>query len=136
VSRSRFGVVRQRLLRAEDVAEPCRAEHEPEHGGAAHERTVARVERIDPRTRGGLDAVRELARPAGGGREEVEQELRVAAGALDRQRDRVRWEDVGHGGGLRESDRIFVGERAEFDGDAFADVGAAGGVATRREHDP
>ena len=90
-SRSQKPSSGKRHVGRKHVGQAPRVEVDPEHRGAADDGTVARVERIDPRHGGGADALGQLVAIAGGrGRQQVEQELGAAPGALDGQLQHVR----------------------------------------------
>ena len=67
----------------EDVGEVARVERHAEHGGAAHEHPLRGREPVDARERRRLDRVRERLLARAHRAEQVAEQLRVAAGALD-----------------------------------------------------
>ena len=101
------------------VGQPARVKVDPEHGGAANDRAVARVESVDARHRRGADALGELIAATGRGRrEQVLEELGAASGSLDRELEHVRRHLRRFRGGIGERQGVLARERAELDPDA------------------
>ena len=107
------------------------SKHHAEHGRPSHERPVLGRERIDARHRGRLDGARHPTGTAGFDDrvDQVVQELRVPAGALDHESQHVIGERAVLGGDLRHRERLVHAERREVDP---ADARRLGRLEARR----
>src|SRR5213076_2646962 len=91
----------------EDLAQQHGIEAAAEDRSAAHDRAVGGREPIEPGHGGGLDAVWQLVSAVERrGAQEIPEELRVAARALDRELDRARRKARAGGRGLRKAGEL------------------------------